>query len=74
MALTFDVYQVEVRNRIAATSTFYGTIDGELYSQAIVDAIIANGNVLDPAVTAERRHGHQPVHQRRDHARRAARS
>jgi iron complex outermembrane receptor protein len=53
MALTLDVYQVEVRNRIAATSTFYGTIDGELYSQVIVDAIIANGNVLDPAVTAE---------------------
>ncbi len=50
MSLTFDLYQVEVRNRIAATSTFYGTIDGELYSQAIVDAIIANGNVLDPAV------------------------
>jgi iron complex outermembrane receptor protein len=53
MALTFDLYQVEVRNRIAATSTFYGTIGGELYSQVIVDAIIANGNVLDPAVTAE---------------------
>jgi iron complex outermembrane receptor protein len=53
MALTFDVYQVEVRNRIAATSTFYGTIDGELYSQVIVDAIIANGNVLDPAVVEE---------------------
>ena len=52
LALTFDVYQVEVRNRIAATSTFYGTIDGELFSQAIVDAIIANGNVLDPEVTA----------------------
>jgi len=51
MALTFDVYEVEVRNRIAATSTFYGTIDGELFSQAIVDAIIANGNVLDPEVT-----------------------
>jgi iron complex outermembrane receptor protein len=50
MALTFDLYQVEVRNRIAATSTFYGTTDGELYSQVIVDAIIANGNVLDPAV------------------------
>jgi hypothetical protein len=44
-----DFYQVEVRNRIAATSTFYGTIGGELYSQVIVDAIIANGNVLDPA-------------------------
>jgi len=53
MSLTFDLYQIEVRNRIAATSTFYGTIDGELYSQAIVDAIIANGNVLDPAVVAE---------------------
>jgi iron complex outermembrane receptor protein len=53
MALTLDLYQIEVRNRIAATSTFYGTIDGQLYSQAIVDAIIANGNVLDPAVTAE---------------------
>jgi iron complex outermembrane receptor protein len=52
MSLTFDLYQVEVRNRIAATSTFYGTINGELFSQAIVDAIIANGNVLDPAVVA----------------------
>jgi iron complex outermembrane receptor protein len=50
MSVTFDLYQVEVRDRVAATSTFYGTIDGELYSQAIVDAIIANGNVLDPAV------------------------
>jgi iron complex outermembrane recepter protein len=53
MAVTFDLYQVEVRNRIAATSTFYGTINGQLYSQVIVDAIIANGNVLDPAVVAE---------------------
>ena len=52
-SLTMDFYQVEVRNRIAATSTFYGTIDGQLYSQVIVDAIIANGNVLDPEVTAE---------------------
>lgn len=52
MTLTFDVYQVEVRNRIAATSTFYGTIDGVLVSQAVVDAIVANGNVLDPEVTA----------------------
>ena len=52
LSLTFDLYQVEVRNRIAATSTFYGTIDGQLYSQVIVDAIIANGNVLDPEVTA----------------------
>lgn len=52
MAVTFDLYQVEVRDRIAATSTFYGTINGQLYSQVIVDAIIANGNVLDPAVTA----------------------
>jgi len=52
LGLTFDVFQVEVRNRIAATSTFYGTINGQLYSQAIVDAIIANGNVLDPEVTA----------------------
>lgn len=51
MSLTLDVYQVEVRNRIAATSTFYGTIKGVLFSQAIVDAIIANGNVLDPEVT-----------------------
>jgi iron complex outermembrane receptor protein len=51
LSLTFDLYQVEVRNRIAATSTFYGTIDGQLYSQVIVDAIIANGNVLDPEVT-----------------------
>ena len=52
MSITLDLYQVEVRDRIVATSTFFGTIDGELFSQAIVDAIIANGNVLDPEVTA----------------------
>ena len=52
LSLSFDLYQVEVRNRIAGTSTFYGTIDGLLVSQPIVDAIIANGNVLDPEVTA----------------------
>jgi iron complex outermembrane receptor protein len=52
MSLSFDLYQIEVRNRIAGTSTFYGTIDGVLVSQPIVDAIIANGNVLDPEVTA----------------------
>jgi iron complex outermembrane receptor protein len=52
MALTIDVFQVEIRNRIVATSTFYGTIDGDLVSQPVVDAIIANGNVLDPEVTA----------------------
>lgn len=51
MALTLDFYQVEMSNRIAATSTFYGTIDGVLYSQTIVDAIVANGNTLDPEVT-----------------------
>ena len=52
MSMTMDLFQVEVRNRIAATSTFYGTINGQLFSQAIVDAIVANGNVLDPEVTA----------------------
>ncbi len=51
MSLSFDVYQVEVRNRIAATSAFFGTIQGELFSQVIVDAIVANGNTLDPEVT-----------------------
>ena len=53
LSMSFDIYQVEVRNRIAATSTFLGTIDGDLVSQAVVDAIIANGNTLDPAVTED---------------------
>jgi len=52
MAATFDVYQIEVRNRIVGTGSLFGTIGGVLFSQAVTNAIVANGNVLDPQVTA----------------------
>src|SRR5262249_50890450 len=53
MAFTADLYQIEGRNRLAAASTFYGTNDGQPYSQGHGAAIIANGTVVGPAVTAE---------------------
>lgn len=48
--LTIDAYQVRIRNRIVATGTIYGS-GGAINSQAVIDAIRANGNTLDPTVT-----------------------
>jgi iron complex outermembrane receptor protein len=47
---TLDVYQIRLRNRIAGTGSINGTVNGDPVAQAVTDAIIANGNVLDPEV------------------------
>jgi iron complex outermembrane receptor protein len=47
---TLDIYQTNIRNRIVGSGTLYGKVSGKTYSQAVVNAIIANGNQLDPDV------------------------
>jgi iron complex outermembrane receptor protein len=49
---TLDVYQIRLRNRIAGTGSINGTVNGVPVAQAVTDAIIANGNTLDPEVQA----------------------
>lgn len=47
VTFTVDAYQIAIRNRIVASGTLYGTYAGELRSDAVNQAIIANGNVLE---------------------------
>ncbi|WP_245654077.1 TonB-dependent receptor plug domain-containing protein [Novosphingobium rosa] len=49
LTITLDAYQIRVRNRILNTSTLYGT-GGAVTYPLVTQAIIANGNVLDPTV------------------------
>ncbi|MBP7704707.1 MAG: TonB-dependent receptor [Caulobacter sp.] len=46
--VTLDAYQIEVEDRVVGSGTLYGYYDGVLKSQAVNDAIAANGNVLEP--------------------------
>jgi iron complex outermembrane receptor protein len=50
VALTFDAYQITIRDRIVGSGAIYGS-GGSTNSPAVVAAIRANGNVLDPTVT-----------------------
>jgi iron complex outermembrane receptor protein len=50
VALTLDAYQIEIRDRIVGSGAIYGS-GGSTNSPAVVAAIRANGNVLDPTVT-----------------------
>jgi iron complex outermembrane receptor protein len=56
LSVTLDLYQIALRNRIVSTGSIYGlqTIGGVrvIRSQAVTDAIIANGNTIDPTVTS----------------------
>lgn len=52
MTATLDVYQIELKDRIFGSSSIYGTRNGVSTSPAVVAAIIANGNSLDPTVTS----------------------
>ena len=60
LSATLDFYQINLRDRIVSTGSIYGlqtfTIAGvstrTVRSQAVTDAIIANGNTLDPTVTS----------------------
>ena len=45
--VTLDAYQVSVRNRVVGSGTLYGTYAGALRSDAVNQAIVANGNVLE---------------------------
>ncbi|MGZ3402524.1 MAG: TonB-dependent receptor plug domain-containing protein [Phenylobacterium sp.] len=51
LQITFDAYQIEIRNRIVATGTLLGLNNGTVVSPGVLKAIAAHGNVLDPGVT-----------------------
>jgi iron complex outermembrane receptor protein len=50
LAITFDAYQIKIRDRIVGSGALYGS-GGGTNSPAVVAAIKANGNVLDSAVS-----------------------
>jgi iron complex outermembrane recepter protein len=50
LTLTLDAYQVGIRDRVVATGTLYGS-GGAINSPAVLEAIAAHGNTLDPTVT-----------------------
>ena len=50
LAITVDGYEIRISNRIVGTGTIYG-IGGATNSPAVLAAIAAHGNVLDPTVT-----------------------
>jgi iron complex outermembrane receptor protein len=52
MTATLDLYQTSIKNRIVGSGTIYGTIDGASVSPVVTQAIVANGNQLDPDVVA----------------------
>ena len=47
VVFTLDAYQISVRNRVVGSGTLYGTYAGVLRSDAVNQAITANGNVLE---------------------------
>jgi iron complex outermembrane receptor protein len=49
LAITLDAYQIKIRDRIVGSGSLYGS-GGTFNSPAVVAAIQANGNVLDPTV------------------------
>ena len=50
LALTVDAYEIDIHDRIVATGTIYGR-GGATNSAAVLAAIAAHGNILDPGVT-----------------------
>ena len=48
--LTIDAYSIEIRDRIVGSGTLFGS-GNTVNSPAVVAAIKANGNILDPTVT-----------------------
>ncbi|MFN4177311.1 TonB-dependent receptor plug domain-containing protein [Phenylobacterium sp.] len=47
---TLDVYQITIKDRIVGSGSLFGS-GGSVNIPAVRDAILANGNVLDPTVT-----------------------
>ncbi|WEF32677.1 TonB-dependent receptor plug domain-containing protein [Pseudoduganella chitinolytica] len=50
VSVTLDAYQIKIRDRIVGSGALYGS-GGAVNSPAVVAAILANGNVLDPTVS-----------------------
>jgi iron complex outermembrane receptor protein len=50
VAITLDVYQIKIRDRIVGSGSLYGS-GGSVNSPAVTAAIKANGNVLDSTVS-----------------------
>lgn len=50
LSITIDAFQIEIDDRIVGSGALFGS-GGAINSQAVRDAIVANGNVLDPLVT-----------------------
>jgi iron complex outermembrane receptor protein len=48
--ITVDAYQIKLKNRIVGTGSIQGLSGGTVVNQAVLDAIAAHGNVLDPYV------------------------
>ena len=51
MTLTVDAYHIAIQDRIVGSGALYGS-GGAINSPAVVAAIKANGNVLDPTVSS----------------------
>ena len=51
LTVTLDAYQIKIRDRIVGSGALYGSGGGANNSAAVIAAIKANGNVLDPTVT-----------------------
>jgi iron complex outermembrane receptor protein len=47
ISLTIDAYQIAVRDRVVGSGTLYGTYAGVVRSDAVNQAIVANGNILE---------------------------
>ena len=52
MTMTIDAYQIEIEDRIVGSGSLFG-VGGAINSPAVVAAIAANGNILDPTVTQQ---------------------
>ena len=50
LSATLDAYQITITDRIFGSGTLYGS-GGAINSPAVLAAILAHGNVLDPTVT-----------------------
>jgi iron complex outermembrane receptor protein len=50
-SLTLDAYRIRVDDRIIGTGSLLGLDGTTVVSQAVLDAMAAHGNVLDPTVT-----------------------
>jgi iron complex outermembrane receptor protein len=49
---TLDLYQIDIKNRVVASGTISAAVNGLVVAPAVTQAIIDNGNSLDPQVVA----------------------